>query len=231
MMDMSERLSEDDDIAAAQVLSMGATRYAGATIKTAVGEPPPGSNILEALARARQIIGAAVHLPAPVASALRDLQMIAVFFTMQLAISDGHGAPEVLRQFGDKLVETLKRGTGTARLHTCDCVATAQGFGDRALDYMHQIILAEDNHAPIGSDAVERAITELQIAAVAFTTQLAIAEGQDPHFCGGSRTSSSRSSRTIEARDDHAPPSAFNSTVSDEKFNLLSTRSCPCASP
>ena len=45
---------------------------------------------------------------------------------------------------------------------------------------MHQIILAEDNHAPIGSDAVARVITELQIAAVAFTTQLAIAEGQDP---------------------------------------------------
>jgi hypothetical protein len=178
MMDMSEQLSEDDDIAAAQVLSMGATRYAGATIKTAVGEPPPGSNILEALARARQIIGTVVHLPAPVASALRDLQMIAILFTMQLAISDGHGAPEVLRQFGDKLVATLKRGT--ARLHVRDCIAAAQGLGDRALDYMHQIILAEDNHAPIGSDAVERAITELQIAAVAFTTQLAIAEGQDP---------------------------------------------------
>jgi hypothetical protein len=176
-MDMSEQLSEDDDIAAAQVLSMGATRYAGATIKTAVGEPPPGSNILEALARARQIIGTAVHLPVPVASALRDLQMIAVLFTMQLAISDGHGAPEVLRQLGDKLVATLKRGT--ARLHMRDCVA-AQGLGDRAFDYMHQIILAEDNHAPIGSDAVERAITELQIAAVTFTTQLAIAEGQDP---------------------------------------------------
>jgi hypothetical protein len=178
MMDMSEQLSEDDDIAAAQVLSMGATRYAGATITTAVGKPPPESNVLEALVRARQIIGAAVHLPAPVASALCDLQMIAVLFTMQLAISDGHGAPEVLRQLGDKLVETLKRGT--PRLHTCDCVATAQGLGDRALDYMHQIIFAEDNHAPIGSDAVERAITELQIAAVAFTTQLAIAEGQDP---------------------------------------------------
>ena|SRR6185436_2214570 len=178
MMDMSEQLSEDDDIAAAQVLSMAATRYAGATIKTAVGEPPPGSNILEALTRAREIIGTAVHLPAPVASALRDLQMIAVLFTMQLAISDGHGAPEVLRQLGDKLVETLKRGT--TRLHARDCVAAAQGLGNRALDYMHQIILAEDNHAPIGSDAVERAITELQIAAVAFTTQLAIAEGQDP---------------------------------------------------
>ena len=182
MIDMSE-LSEDDDIAAAQVLSMGATRYAGATITAAIGKPPPGSSALEALIRARQIIVATDHLPAPVTSALRDLalrdlQVVAALFTMQLAISDGHGAPEVLRQLGDKLVAPLKRGT--ARLHTRDCVAAAQGLGDRALDYMHQIILAEDNHAPIGSDAVERAITELQIAAVAFTTQLAIAEGQDP---------------------------------------------------
>lgn len=149
-MDMSEQLSDDDDIAAAQVLSMGATRYAGATITAAIGEPLPESNVLEVLVRARQIIGATVHLPAPVTSVLRDLQMIAVLFTMQLAISDGHGAPEVLRQLGDKLVATLKRGT--ACLHVRDCVAAAQHLGNRALDYMHQIILAEDNHAPIGSD-------------------------------------------------------------------------------
>jgi hypothetical protein len=43
---------------------MGATRYAGATITAAIGSPPSGSNVLEALARARQIIGPAVHLPA-----------------------------------------------------------------------------------------------------------------------------------------------------------------------
>ena len=30
-----------------------------------------------------------------------------------------------------------------------------------------------------------------------------------PHFCGESRTNSSRSSRTIEARDDHSPSSGF----------------------
>ena len=178
MMDMSEQLSEDDDIAAAQVLSMGATRYAGATIKAAIGEPPPESNVLEALTRARQIIGTAVHLPAPVASALCDLQVVAVLFTVQLAISDGACDSENLQQLGNELFTTLKRGT--ARLHSHDCTLAAQALGDRALDYMHQIILAEDNNAPIGSNAVERAITELQIAAVAFTTQLAIAEGRDP---------------------------------------------------
>jgi len=178
MMDMSEQLSEDADIAAAQVLSIGATRYAGATITAAIGKPPPESSALESLIRARQIIVATDHLPAPVTSALRDLQVVAVLFTMQLAISDGHGAPEVLRQLGDKLVATLKRGT--ARLHARDCVAAAQGLGDRALDYMHQIILAEDNHAPIGSDAVERSITELHIAAAVFTIQLAIAQSYDP---------------------------------------------------
>jgi hypothetical protein len=55
-----------------------------------------------------------------------------------------------------------------------------QSLGDRALDYTHQIIFAEDNDMPIGSSAVERALTELHIAAVVFTTQLAIAEGRDP---------------------------------------------------
>ena len=134
-MAMSEQLSEDDDIAAAQVLSMGVTRYAGATIKTAVGEPPPGSNILEALARARQIIGTAVHLPAPVASALRDLQMIAVLFTMQLTISDGHGAPEVLRQLGDKLVSALKQDA--ARVHAHDCAVAAAGLLVAGETYPH----------------------------------------------------------------------------------------------
>jgi len=108
----------------------------------------------------------------------RAVGVIGVIFTLQLAISDGLGTPEILQQLGDELVAALKQGT--ARLHAHDCVAATQGLGDRALDYMHQIILAEDNHAPIGSDAVERAITKLQIAAVAFTTQLVIAEGRDP---------------------------------------------------
>jgi hypothetical protein len=175
MMDMSE-LSEDEDIAAAQVLSMAATQYAGATITAAVGEPPPGSGVLEALVRARQVVSAAVHLPTLVASALRDLQVIAVLFTVQLATSDGLGSLEILRQLGDELVAALKQGTARVDAHH----VVVQGLGDRALDYMHQIVLAEDDHAPIGSDAVERVITELQIAAVVFTTQLAIAEGRDP---------------------------------------------------
>jgi hypothetical protein len=115
MMDMSEQLSEDDDIAAAQVLSMGATRYAGATIIAAVGKPLPGSSVLEALARARQIIGATAPLPAPVASALRDLQVIAVLFTMQLATFDGDCDSEGLQQIGEELVATAQAGHGAYR--------------------------------------------------------------------------------------------------------------------
>jgi len=174
----SEQLSADGDIAVAQLLSMGATRYAGATITAATGAPPPESNVLVVLAQARQVIAATDPLPTPVASALCDLQVVAVLFTTQLAISNGLGSPEILRQLEDELVEALERGT--ARLDARACVVAAQCLGERALDYMHQIILAEDNRAPIGSDAVERAITELQIAAVAFTTQLAIAGGRPP---------------------------------------------------
>src|SRR5262249_51807959 len=80
MLDMSE-LSEDDDIAAAQALSMGATRYAGAVITAAIGTPPPGSSALEALSstleeliRARKTVDDTAHLPAPVRSALCDRQ-------------------------------------------------------------------------------------------------------------------------------------------------------------
>lgn len=176
MRDMSEQLSEDEDIAAAQVLSMAATRYAGATITAAIGEPSPGASALEALVRARQIVGAADHLPAPVESALRDLQVIAVLFTVQLATSDDDCDSEDLQQLADELVATLKQDT--ARIDARHGVV--QSLSARALDYMHQIIFAEDNHAPIGSDVVERALMELQIAVVAFTTQVAIAEGYDP---------------------------------------------------
>jgi hypothetical protein len=42
------------------------------------------------------------------------------------------------------------------------------------------IIVAEDSGAPVESDAVQRSATDLQVAAVAFATQLAISEGHDP---------------------------------------------------
>lgn len=171
---LSEQLSEDAYIAAAQVLSMGATRYAGALITAAIGDPLPGSNVLAALAHARQSLGPAVNLPAPVASALLDLQVVAVIFTVQWAA----GALESLPGIEDKLVTVLKQDT--ARIHARDCAVAAQGLSDRALDYMHQIIFAEDNRVPIGTDAVEHSLTELHIAAVVFTTQLAIAESYDP---------------------------------------------------
>jgi hypothetical protein len=176
---MIEQLLEDD-IAAAQMLSMSAMHYAGATITAAVGETPPGSNVqeaLKALIRAREITSASTPLPPPVISALRNLQVVAVLFTVQLTVADSGTASESLQLLGDKLIATLEQGT--ARLHAHDNAATAQALCNRALDYTHQIVSAEDNHTPIGSAAVEQAIIDLQIAAVTFTAQLVIAEGHD----------------------------------------------------
>lgn len=199
---MSGLLSEDGDIAVAQLLGIGATRYAGATITATVGEPPPGSSVLEALALSRQMIAAADHLPTSVAEALRSLQVVAVLFTMQLAISEDHGALEVLRRIEDELIAKLEQGT--AGLHGHDCASAARVLGDRALDYAHQIVFAEDNSVSIGSDAVERSIMKLQVAATMFTARLAIAEGRDPappHPCGESKPNSSERLRVTQARD------------------------------
>ena len=175
---MTHQMPEDGDIVVAQLLGMAATQYAGATITATVGAPAPGANVLEALARARQVIATVDQVPTPVRESLRDLQVVAVFFTVQLAISEGHGAPESLRRLEDQLVAVLEQGT--ARLHGHDCSSAIQDLGDRALDYMHQIIYAEDNHAPIGSSAMERSLTELQIAATTFTSRLTVAEGHNP---------------------------------------------------
>jgi len=97
-----------DDIAA-QVLSMGAMRYAGKAVATTHGDAPPiGSAALAALEQTRQAFAADDRMPDHVADALRDLQMAAVVFTMQLATSNGHGDPEILQQLEDKLVATLE---------------------------------------------------------------------------------------------------------------------------
>ena len=167
---IDEQLSDDGDIAVVQLLGAGAMHYAEKTVLATVGKPRPGTNALEVLARARQLLVNADQLPMFLASALRDLQVTAVYYTVQQAISDGHGDPESLRQLESKLVAALEQGAAH----------TAESLSERALDYVHQIVFAKDNHVPIGSDAVERALTELQIAGVVFTTQLAIAEGHDP---------------------------------------------------
>ena len=174
---MAHQMPEDGDIAVAQLLSMAATQYAGAIITATVGAPAPETSVLEALGRARQALATVDHVPTSVRESLRDLQMAAVFFTVQLAISEGHGAPENLRRIEDQLVAVLNHGT--ARLHRHDGSSAIQYFGDRALDYMHQIICAEDDQVPIGSNAMWRSLTELQVAATTFTTRLAVVEGHD----------------------------------------------------
>lgn len=173
---MTEQLSEDADIAAAQILSMGAAQYAGAMI-TAHGGPRPGSSILEALSCARQELGVTTTLPAAVRSTLRDLQMVAVLFTVQLTASNDDPALESLWRLEDKLVAVLEQGTARISGHVS---AAAMDLSARALDYMCQIITAEDNEEPIGSSAVAQAVTELHLAAIVFTMQLATAESCDP---------------------------------------------------
>ncbi len=182
-----------NDIAAAKLLGMGAMHYAGKAVTATIGTPPPGSSALAAIDRVRHIITGDGALPVAVKrwpflleNALRDLQMAAILFTVQLAISDGHDE-SALRSIKDHLVAMLAKDP-RRWLHVHDEVTATQRLGDRALDYARQVILAEDTslaslhgmtHAPIGSEPMERAIVDLQVAAVALTAQLAISEGHD----------------------------------------------------
>ena len=91
---IDEQLSDDGDIAVVQLLGAGAMHYAEKTVLATVGKPRPGTNALEVLARARQLLVNADQLPMFFASALRDLQVTAVYYTVQQAISDGHGGTQ-----------------------------------------------------------------------------------------------------------------------------------------
>jgi hypothetical protein len=176
-----------DNVAVAQLLGTEAILYTEKVITATIGKPQPGSSALEALDRARRILfpkngmprGVIEH-PGLLMEAWQHLQMTAVMFTAQLAASNSHSDPTTLRLLKDKLVAMLKHQGAARVLLVHDDAAVAQNLGDRALDYARQIILAEDSGAPIGSAAVERAVTDLQTAAVAFTAQLAISEGHDP---------------------------------------------------
>ncbi len=59
-------------------------------------------------------------------------------------------------------------------------VVAAQNLGARALDYAREIVAAEDSGAPVGSDAVQRSLSDLQTAAITFVVRLAISEGHEP---------------------------------------------------
>jgi hypothetical protein len=170
----NERLSEDDDVAAMQVLGMGATRYATKIIVAAFGTLPPRSDAVAALDRARKTATAARNGPAM--DALRNLQMAAVAFTVQLATSYDLGDSAVLQSLYDKLIATLDGAGAALAFQIHDDTAATQILCDRALDYERQILVAEDNGVPVGLEPK----MDLEIAAVTFTAQLAISEGHDP---------------------------------------------------
>lgn len=61
-------------------------------------------------------------------------------------------------------------------MNLLDDIITAQNLGSVALDYARAIINAEENHLPVGSAPVVKALSDLHIAAIIFATQLATSE-------------------------------------------------------
>ena len=169
--------ADNAPIDADEVLRMGALIYAGKTVST-VSATPPGSEAPAALNAARKIIRPGNDMPAVVASALRDLQMAAALFTLDLA--DGHTDRAALQQLENELAAALKRRGISGIVHASDGEAATRGLSDRALDYAYQIIVAQESNDPIGSDVVKHSMGAFQLAAVSFTVHLTIAEGLDP---------------------------------------------------
>jgi hypothetical protein len=164
------------DIAADEVLRMGALIYAGKTITLANGTPP-GPQAPAALDDARQTIRPGNSMPPVVAEALCNLQLAAGLFTLDLA--EDHVDPTALQRLEDALVETLRRRGASGIVHRDSDATATQSLSDRALDYARQIFAAEESRAPIGTNAVVDAATAFQLAAVAFTVQLAVSENLD----------------------------------------------------
>jgi len=165
-----------NDIASAQQLGTDAMNYAAKAITMPTEHSP-----LAALEDARQIVAAdgAPLVSSAMADALKDLQMTAIVFTVQAAMSNYRGDPAALDQLGEKLFNTLARRGAVRMSLIYGLVVAAQNLGARAIDYAREIVAAEDNGAPVGSDAVQRALSNLHIAAITFTVRLAISEGQE----------------------------------------------------
>jgi hypothetical protein len=112
--------------------------------------------------------------------ALRDLQLAAALFTVQMASND-HGDLAALQPFKDKLEALPEHREAVARIMDGhDSTVATRTLAHSAIDYTRQVIIAEDNDAPIGSNGMGRALNDLQIAAFTFTVQIAISEGHDP---------------------------------------------------
>lgn len=169
--------SDEGAIDADEVLRMGALIYAGKTITTANGTPP-GPEAPAALDSARKDICPGNDMPTVVADALRDLQVAAVLFTLQLA--EDHKHPRTLQQLEDKLIAALKRRGSAGTVHAPDDAAATLNLSDSALDYARQVIVAEEtDDAPIGHSGVASYMKTFQVAATTFTTKLAMSEGLD----------------------------------------------------
>ena len=168
------------NFAAAQLLGNGAMHYAATVIV-----PPAGPSPANEIERARQIVAAldaAQLVRAAMADALKELQLAAVAFTAQAAASNYRSVPNEWEQLEDKLAELIQRRGGIRMSVSHTVVTAAEKLGASALDYAKEIVAAEDGGAPIGSAAVQLAIADLQIAAITFVVELAIAEG-----CGSKR--------------------------------------------
>ena len=169
----------DGPVDGEEVLRMGALIYAGKTISATNGTPP-GPEAPAALVAARKVLRVGNDMPGEVAHALRMLQMAAVLFVLDLA--DGHVDPDELQSLEDALMGALERRGAASIVHADDGPEATIALSDRALDYAYQIIVAQENNAPVGSDVIKRATRVFQLAAVTFAAELTTSEGLDPRI-------------------------------------------------
>lgn len=165
------------DIVVTQQLGTEAMNYAASAVGT-----PDDPSPLNAIEVTRQIVADSDGAPlvsSTMADALRDLQMAALAFTVKTALYYYRADLDDLDQLGEKLFERLKQRGAVRMSLVPGVVSAAQNLGARSLDYAREIVSAQDNGAPVGSEAVQRALSNLQLAAIAFTTQLAMADGYE----------------------------------------------------
>ena len=165
------------NFAAAEMLATGAMNYSAKAIVMPAEDSP-----LPALEHARQIVAVdgAPLVSSVMAEALKNLQIGAIVFTVEAAISNYRVNLAEFQQLEENLVTLLERRGAIRMSLLYSLVVAAQDLGARALDYAREIVAAEDNGAPVGSDAVQRALSNLHVAAIEFVVRLAISEGQEP---------------------------------------------------
>ncbi len=168
-------MSYADDLAVTQLLGMCAVHYAVQILKPGHLSTVSESEARVALYRAQQPSTGTVD--ENVIGALRDLQMAAVMFAVQLVDSEGKGDAAVVQQLEDKAIAWLECQSVPWRFHVHDDLVAAQHLGRCALAYAQQIVIAEDSGAPLGSAAVVSALRDLHMAAVGVAMQGAVSGG------------------------------------------------------